>query len=93
MFCKQWTTALRRCLTTNVPTDHDVVIVGGGLMGCSTAYHLISHDPSLRVCIVEKDPSVSCTLHCVMHSSYGSIDTIDFLLQLYVYSVLLIESI
>jgi len=50
---------LRRGLTTRTNYDYDVVIVGGGLMGCSSAYHLISHDPSLRVCIVEKDPMVS----------------------------------
>jgi len=42
--------------------DYDVIIAGGGLMGCSTAYHLMSHDPSLRVCIVEKDPTVSILL-------------------------------
>ncbi|MGH8953118.1 MAG: NAD(P)/FAD-dependent oxidoreductase [Acidimicrobiia bacterium] len=33
----------------------DVVIVGGGVMGSSTAYHLLSADPSLRVLVIEKD--------------------------------------
>jgi glycine/D-amino acid oxidase-like deaminating enzyme len=35
----------------------DVVIVGGGIMGSSTAYHLTKADPSLKVVVVEKDPS------------------------------------
>lgn len=35
----------------------DVVIVGGAVMGSSTAYHLARFDPDLRVVVVEKDPS------------------------------------
>jgi FAD-dependent oxidoreductase domain-containing protein 1 len=34
---------------------HDVVIVGGGAMGSSTAYHLMKHDPTLSVVVVERD--------------------------------------
>lgn len=37
------------------PTDVDVAIVGGGVMGCSTAFALRDADPSLRVAIVEKN--------------------------------------
>lgn len=37
--------------------SHDVVIVGGGIMGSSTAYHLLIAEPSLSVLVVEKDPS------------------------------------
>jgi glycine/D-amino acid oxidase-like deaminating enzyme len=33
----------------------DVVIVGGGAMGSSTAYHLMKAEPSLSVLVVEKD--------------------------------------
>ena len=35
----------------------DVVIVGGALTGSCTAYHLLTRDPSLRIGIIEKDPS------------------------------------
>jgi FAD-dependent oxidoreductase domain-containing protein 1 len=35
--------------------SHDVVIVGGGAMGSSTAYHLMKGDPSLSVVVVERD--------------------------------------
>jgi FAD-dependent oxidoreductase domain-containing protein 1 len=34
---------------------HDVVIIGGGLHGCSTAYHLLRREPTLRVAVIEKD--------------------------------------
>ena len=37
----------------------DVIIVGGGVMGCSTAHHLLSADGTLQVAVVEKDPSYS----------------------------------
>ncbi len=36
---------------------YDVVIVGGGIMGCSTAYHLVKADNTLKVAVVEMDPS------------------------------------
>jgi FAD-dependent oxidoreductase domain-containing protein 1 len=36
---------------------YDVVIVGGGVMGCSTAYHLLQADADLRVLVVERDPT------------------------------------
>ncbi len=35
----------------------DVVIVGGGAMGSSTAYHLMKYEPSLTVTVVERDDS------------------------------------
>ena len=38
-------------------TGYDVAIVGGGIMGVSTAYHLLTADPNLRVVIVERDPT------------------------------------
>jgi len=36
---------------------YDVVIVGGGVMGSSSAYHLMSAEKNLRVAVVEKDPA------------------------------------
>ncbi len=36
---------------------HDVIIVGGGVMGCAIAYHLLASDPRLRVAVVERDPT------------------------------------
>ena len=35
----------------------DVLIVGGGIMGWSAAYHLLVADPALDVLVVEKDPT------------------------------------
>jgi glycine/D-amino acid oxidase-like deaminating enzyme len=35
----------------------DVVIVGAGVMGLSSAYHLLSRDPGLKVAVVERDPT------------------------------------
>ncbi len=36
---------------------YDVVIVGGGVMGCSTAYYLMKSDNTLKVVVVEMDPA------------------------------------
>lgn len=36
---------------------YDVIMVGGGVMGCATAYYLLKKDPQLKVVIVEKDPT------------------------------------
>ncbi len=35
----------------------DVIIVGGGIMGSATAYHLLKFDPALKVAVIEKDPT------------------------------------
>ncbi|GAB4421939.1 MAG: FAD-binding oxidoreductase [Anaerolineales bacterium] len=35
----------------------DVILAGGGVMSCATAYYLLRFDPSLNVAIVEKDPT------------------------------------
>ena len=35
--------------------SYDVIIVGGGIMGCSTAYNLLKRDITLRVAVVERD--------------------------------------
>ena len=36
---------------------YDVIMVGGGIMGCATAYYLLKMDPQLKVAIIEKDPT------------------------------------
>ncbi|MBT3366228.1 MAG: FAD-binding oxidoreductase [Nitrospina sp.] len=36
---------------------YDIVIIGGGVMGCSTAYNLISRDNGLRIAVLEMDPT------------------------------------
>lgn len=35
----------------------DVIMIGGGVMGCATAYYLLKSDPDLNVAIVEMDPT------------------------------------
>jgi len=35
----------------------DVIIIGGGIMGSSTAYYLTRMDPALKTIMVEKDPA------------------------------------
>ncbi len=37
--------------------NYDVVILGGGVMGSSTAYHLLKADPSLSIAVFERDSS------------------------------------
>jgi glycine/D-amino acid oxidase-like deaminating enzyme len=38
------------------PTKFDVIMIGGGVMGCTTAYYLMLGDPTMKVAIVEMDP-------------------------------------
>jgi L-2-hydroxyglutarate oxidase len=36
--------------------QYDVTVIGAGLIGLSTAMHLLERHPDLRVCVIEKDP-------------------------------------
>lgn len=36
---------------------YDVIIIGGGIMGSATAYYLTKKDPSLKVAVIERDPT------------------------------------
>ena len=36
-------------------TLYDVIIVGGGIMGSTTAYYLTKKDPELKVAVIERD--------------------------------------
>ena len=37
--------------------QYDVIMVGGGVMGCSTTYYLLKNAPQIKVAIIEKDPT------------------------------------
>ena len=37
--------------------SYDIVIIGGGIMGSATAYYLTKSDPTLKVVVVERDPT------------------------------------
>ena len=41
---------------------YDVVVVGGGIMGLSSAYVIKQMDPDASVCVLERDPQVSGSL-------------------------------
>ena len=49
--------------------DYDVVIAGGGIMGCSSAYFLASRIPPSSICVVERDTKVHIKVCLLMKVS------------------------
>ena len=45
----------------------DVIIIGAGILGLSTAFKLTEKNPSLKICIIEKENS--CAFHQTGHNS------------------------
>lgn len=39
------------------PTSYDVLLAGGGVMGCATAFYLLKADNRLNVALIEMDPT------------------------------------
>lgn len=37
--------------------SYDVIVVGGAVMGSSVAYHLLAAEPTLKLAVVERDPT------------------------------------
>ncbi len=46
-----------KILETAKRHSYDVILIGGGVTGCSIAYHLIEKDCTLRIAVIEKDPT------------------------------------
>ena len=50
--------------------NYDVVIIGGGVMGCATAYYLLKEDSHLKMAILEMDASYEKGLHPTLRWEY-----------------------
>ncbi|XP_050299654.1 L-2-hydroxyglutarate dehydrogenase, mitochondrial [Anthonomus grandis grandis] len=46
---------VQRTMATEVPTEYDIVIVGGGIVGAASARELKCRHPDLKMAIVEKE--------------------------------------
>lgn len=58
------------CSSQILPSSADVVIIGGGVIGSSTAYFLSKEKPDLKVVLIEKD---LCYKYCATTRSAASI--------------------
>lgn len=47
--------------------QYDVTIIGAGIVGLSTAYHLTQQNPGLSICVVDKEPTIAA--HQTGHNS------------------------
>jgi FAD-dependent oxidoreductase domain-containing protein 1 len=68
---------------------YNIVLIGGGIMGASTAYHLLSFDPHVKLAVVEKDPSYTYASTAL---SLGGI-RIQFTLKENIYSSLYAQEV
>lgn len=59
--------AVARSSSSIVRQHYPVVIGGGGIMGCSSAYFLTRSFPPSQICIVERDPLVSRSICGICH--------------------------
>ncbi len=57
---------------------YDVVISGGGVIGCSSAYFLARRMPGRSVCIIERDPKVRKLCHLVLMELLNQLDCITW---------------
>ena len=48
-------------------TNYDIIIVGGGIVGLATAYKLVTHHPSKKILVLEKEKEVAA--HQTGHNS------------------------
>ena len=53
--CRQYNTGIS---TANSGRDYDIVIVGGGIIGCATARLVSLKYPDLRCALVEKESEI-----------------------------------
>lgn len=75
---------IQTVLMKQVSSTCDVVIVGAGIVGLATAYQLTRRQPSLKITVVEKEPSVamhqtgrnSGVLHSGIYYTPGSMKAI-----------------
>ncbi|XP_018058498.1 PREDICTED: L-2-hydroxyglutarate dehydrogenase, mitochondrial [Atta colombica] len=53
--------------TTSTCSSYDLVIVGGGIIGCATAREIIMRHPNMKIAIVEKENALA--MHQTGHNS------------------------
>ena len=57
--CAGQPTSQLKSLSNGPRGQYDVVVAGGGIMGCSSAYFLAQRIPGSSICVIERDPKVT----------------------------------